>query len=129
MDAIKENRGVTGELKVILAFPTDDPDKWRMKDGKITYSNGAVTGIDVESGYVPQFKGKTGLTVTYCLFGAIKTENGRLTGDVTMMTCYDGRVVDASDVAFGVEVVPTPGFAAALTGAVQNQTDLVASHT
>jgi uncharacterized protein affecting Mg2+/Co2+ transport len=129
MNTIRENRGVTGELKIMFAFPTDDPGKWRMKNGKITYSNGAVAGVDVEGGYVPQFKGKTGLTVTYYVFGAIKTENGRLTGDVTMMTCYDGRVVDASDVAFGVEVVPTPEIAAALASVSQTPSELVPSHS
>ena len=128
MNTIRENRGVTGELKIMFAFPTDDPGKWRMKNGKITYSNGAVAGVDVEGGYFPQLKGKAGLTVTYYVFGAIKTEDGRLTGDVTMMTCYDGRVVDASDVAFGVEVVPTPEIAAALTGAGQTPSGLVPSH-
>lgn len=129
MDAIRENRGLTGELKIIFAFPTDDPAKWRMKNGKITYSNGAVAGVDVEGGYVPQFKGKTGLTVTYYVFGAIKTDNGRLTGDVTMMTCHDGRVIDARDVAFGVEVVPTPELAAALAGAGQIPSGIVPSHS
>jgi hypothetical protein len=129
VDAISENRGVTGELKIMFAFPTDDPGKWRMRNGKITYCNGAVAGIDVEGGYVPQFKGKSGLTVTYYVFGAIKTVNGRLTGDVTMMTCYDGRVVDASDVAFGVEVISVSDIAATLAGVSQTPSELVPSHS
>ena len=125
MNVVRENRGLTGELKILFGFPTDDPGKWRMMNGKITYSNGAVAGVDVEGGYVPQFKGKAGLTVTYYVFGAISTENGRLTSDVTMMTCYDGTVVDASDVAFGVEVVPTPEIVAAPVGVGQTAPELV----
>ncbi len=113
---------MTGELKIIFAFPTDDPAKWRMKNGKITYSNGVVAGVDVEGGYVPQFRGKTGLTVTYYVFGAIKTDKGRLAGD-------DGRVIDARDVAFGVEAVPTPALAAALAGAGQIPSGIVPSHS
>lgn len=129
MSNIGENRGVTGEVKIMFAIPTDDPAKWRMKDGTITFRNGAVAGVDVAGGYVPQFKGTLGLTVTYFVFGDIKQEKGRLSGNVIMTTCFNGGVIDANDVASGVEVVPVPEMAAALAGTSQTPSELVPSHS
>jgi hypothetical protein len=124
---MNENRGVTGALEILFALPTDDPTKWRMSSGKLSFRNGAVTDLDVKGGHVPYFRSNAGLTVTYYVFSDIKQDNGRLTGDVVMTTCVSGRVMDTNDIAFGVEVIPGPEIAAPIVGTSQNPADLVPS--
>jgi hypothetical protein len=124
---MNENRGVTGTLEILFALPTDDPTKWRMSGGKLSFRNGAVTDLDVKGGHVPYFRSSEGLTATYYVFSNIKQDNGRLTGDVVMTTCISGRVIVTNDIAFGVEVIPVPEIAAPIVGTSQNPADLVPS--
>ena len=111
-----ENQGVTGNVEIVFAIPTDDPKVWRMKNGSLTFSNGTTAGIDVEGGYIPHFKGEHGLTVTYCVFRDVKQQGTRVVGDITMTTCVDGRVVEADDIADGVDIIPTQKMAAVFSG-------------
>jgi len=67
----------------------------------------ATVGIEVEEGFIPHFIGVHGLTVTYCVFKDIKQEDTHTIGDVSMMTCIDGRVMEANDIAEGILVIPT----------------------
>jgi hypothetical protein len=114
-----ENRGVTGKVNIVFAIPTDDPRIWRMKNGILTYGNGATVGIDVEGGYIPHFKGNYGLSVTYCVFKDLKQEGNRIIGDVAMSICVNGRMMETNDIAFGIEVTPPSEWAAALAGNAQ----------
>lgn len=98
-----ESSGVSGTTKSAFAIPTDDPNVWRLKHGSITFEKGLTAAINVEGGYIPYAKGSQGLTVTYCVFGSVKGQPVK--GDVIMMTCLNGRVMDAVDVAHGVEVI------------------------
>ncbi len=109
-----DHRGVTGNVEIVFAIPTDDPRLWRMKNGSLTFGNGATVGIDVEGGYIPYFKGSLGLTVSYCVFKRVGQEGNRLVGDVAMVTCINGRLMETNDIADEVEVVPTPKAAASL---------------
>ena len=64
-------------------------------------------GIEIEAGYIPHFKGSMGLTVTYCVFKRVTQEQDRVVGDVSMITCINGRVIETNDIADGVQVLPT----------------------
>src|SRR5439155_4733484 len=108
-----DHRGVTGKVEIAFAIPTDDSRLWRMKNGTLTFGNGATVGIDVEGGYIPYFKGSLGLTVSYCVFKRVSQEGHRVVGDVAMITCINGRVIETNDIADGVEIMPTPKAAAA----------------
>src|SRR5262249_52185716 len=111
MDNRSEMVGVSGKLKVGFAIPTDNPKIWHLKNGSLTFENGWTVGIDVEGGYIPYFKRNDFLTVTYFVFRLLqKKEDGRVFGDVTMMTCVNGRVMEANDIADGVEVITPPGW-------------------
>jgi hypothetical protein len=114
--AKRERSGVSGTLKIIFAIPTDDAKVWRLKNGSITFENGSTADMEVEGGYIPHAKGPHGLTVTYCVFGALKNQGSPVTGDVTMMTCVDGRVMDSVDVAQAVEVILPSDMAETLSG-------------
>src|SRR5947209_16670433 len=91
--------GVTGTIKILFAIPTDDATVWRLKNGSITFENGYTTAITVEGGYIPFARGTRGLTVTYCVFRALKNQGPRVTSDVSMMTCVNGKGEDSVDVA------------------------------
>jgi hypothetical protein len=123
MENSNEHRGVTGNVEIIFAIPTDNPRTWRMKNGRLAFANGATVGIDIEGGYIPYFKGSHGLTVTYCIFKDIRHEGNRVIGDVAMMTCINGRVIEANDIADGVEVMPTAKIAAALASKTDTAPD------
>ena len=129
MSNIRKHHGLSGDLEIPFALPTDDPTKWRMRDGKVSFCNGAVAGLDVKGGYMPHSKGSEGLTVTYYIFNHIKQDKGRMTGDVTMTTCVNGRVMDVNDIAFGIEVIPVSDMAAALASVSQTPSELVPSHS
>jgi hypothetical protein len=109
--------GVTGTIKIIFAIPTDDPKVWRLKNGSITFENGSTTAITVEGGYIPHVRGSRGLTVTYCVFGALKNQGTSVTADVSMKTCVNGKDEDSVDVAKDVEVIVSPDLAETLSGA------------
>ncbi len=114
MDNNGGHRGVSGKIEMTFAIPTDDPLRWRMKNGALVYRTGFLASIELEGGYIPQFKSSHGLTVTYCTFTAIRQEANRTTGDVAMMTCVDGRALDSRDIASNVEVIELQEFAASL---------------
>ena len=109
--------GVSGTLKITFAIPTDDAKVWRLKNGSITFENGSTADLEVDGGYIPHARGARGLTVTYCVFGALKNQGARVTADVSMMTCVNGRVEDSVDVARDVEVILPPDMAEPLSGA------------
>jgi hypothetical protein len=109
-----QQRPLTGSLNVSFALPTDDARTWRMKNGRLTYEGGLTTSLDVVDGYIPFSKSSHGLTVTYCLFRGIRKAARGYVGDVTMMTCVDGEVLAADDIADGVEVIPLEDMPASL---------------
>jgi hypothetical protein len=113
--------GVSGTLKYIFAIPTDDANVWRLKHGSITYDQGYTTDLTVEGGYIPHARGTRGLTVTYCVFGAMKQQGTRMTGDVAMMTCVNGKLEDSVDVAQAVEVIFPPEMAETFSGAATRE--------
>jgi hypothetical protein len=111
-----ERSGVSGSTRIVFAIPTDDANVWRLKNGSITFENGFTAGIEVQGGYIPHAKGSHGLTMTYCVFGSVENKGPRVTGDVAMMTCLDGRLEDSVDIAHGVEVILPPEMESALAG-------------
>jgi hypothetical protein len=115
-----ESRGVTGKVNIAFAIPTDDPRIWRMKNGILTYGNGATVDIYVEGGYIPHFKGNSGLSVAYCVFKSLKQEGNRIIGDVAMSVCINGRMIETSDIASGIEVTPPSEQTAVLVGNAQS---------
>jgi hypothetical protein len=129
MSKIAKHRGLSGDLEIPVALPTDDPTKWRMREGKISFWNGAVVCLEVKGGFVPHFQGAEGLTVTYCIFNHIKQDHGRLISDVVMTTCLNGLPIDTNDIAFGVEVIPVPEVVAPTAGVNQTLKDLLPSHS
>ncbi len=112
-----EKSGVSGTTKVLFAIPTDDAKVWRLKNGSITFESGFTAGIEVDGGYIPHAKDTHGLTVTYCVLRSVKNQGSRVTGDVAMMTCINGRVADTVDIAHDVEVILPPQMAEVSSGA------------
>ncbi len=107
--AKSESSGVTGSTTIIFAIPTDDARVWRFKRGSITFDEGYTVGIIVENGYIPSAKGPRGLTVTYCIITSWKRQGNSKIGDIAMMTCVNGRLLDSVDVARGVDIEFPPG--------------------
>jgi hypothetical protein len=120
-----QKSGVSGTIKIIFAIPTDDAKVWRLKNGSITFENGFTANLEVEGGYIPHARGTRGLTVTYCVFGPLTNQGPPVTGDVTMMTCINGRVMDSVDVAHAVEVSYSPDLAESLSGAATREGEVL----
>src|SRR5262245_38006420 len=112
-----QGAGISGTTKIVFAIPTDDAHVWRLKNGTISFERGFTARIEVEGGYIPHARGRDGLTVTYCVFRSAENHGPRVTGDVAMTTCVNGRVMDSVDIAQGVEVILPPDVAEASSAA------------
>jgi hypothetical protein len=110
MSTTTRRDGVSGKLSMLFAIPTDDPATWHMRHGALILDHGATVEIEVSNGYIPSTKGKRGLSATYYVFSKLEPYEQGFRGDITMMTCVDGSVMGAVDVANNVNVIPTEDF-------------------
>jgi hypothetical protein len=114
--------GVSGTTKAVFAIPTDNAKVWRLKNGSITFENGYHVAIEVEDGYIPHAMGTRGLTVTYCDFRSLKNQGSRVTGEVSMVSCINGRAMDSVDIAKDVEVILPAEMAESIAVATRKKT-------